>query len=96
MENWATVPEVLAKHARHVTNGEPIPAALIERIRRRRLSTRGSRRLLIHVGSDRYGVASAERSAGIDIARLRRDERERIGVPREVACATVAALWPYL
>jgi peptidyl-dipeptidase Dcp len=33
MENWATVPEVLAKHARHVTTGEPIPAALIERIR---------------------------------------------------------------
>lgn len=33
MENWATVSEVLAKHARHVTTGEPIPAALIERIR---------------------------------------------------------------
>ncbi len=33
MENWATVPEVLTRHARHVTTGEPIPAALVERIR---------------------------------------------------------------
>lgn len=33
MENWALEPEVLRRHARHCETGEPIPDALIERIR---------------------------------------------------------------
>ncbi|MDP2367790.1 M3 family metallopeptidase [Rhodoferax sp.] len=31
-ENWALVPEVLARHARHFETGEPIPAPLLERL----------------------------------------------------------------
>jgi len=31
-EHWASEPEVLRRHARHVTTGEPIPDALIERL----------------------------------------------------------------
>jgi peptidyl-dipeptidase Dcp len=33
MENWATEPEVLALYARHWKTGQPIPAALVEKIR---------------------------------------------------------------
>jgi peptidyl-dipeptidase Dcp len=33
MENWATDPEFLKMYARHYTTGEPIPDALIEKIR---------------------------------------------------------------
>jgi peptidyl-dipeptidase Dcp len=35
-EHWAAEPQVLRRHARHVDTGEPIPEALIERIRRAR------------------------------------------------------------
>ena len=34
MENWAMQPEVLAVYARHWKTGQPIPAALVERIQR--------------------------------------------------------------
>lgn len=32
-EHWFTVPEVLAKHTRHVETGEPMPAELVEKMR---------------------------------------------------------------
>lgn len=35
-EHWTSEPEVLRRHARHVTTGEPIPDALIERLKRAR------------------------------------------------------------
>ncbi|HXZ07447.1 MAG TPA: M3 family metallopeptidase, partial [Paraburkholderia sp.] len=85
MENWATVPEVLAQHARHVTTGEPIPAALIERIRASQTFNQGFETvsytssalidMALHLHSD---------PAGVDIARFEAEERERLGVPREI------------
>jgi peptidyl-dipeptidase Dcp len=36
-EHWTSEPEVLRRHARHVATGEPIPDALIERLKRARL-----------------------------------------------------------
>jgi peptidyl-dipeptidase Dcp len=35
-EHWTSEPEVLRRHARHVHTGEPIPDALIERLKRAR------------------------------------------------------------
>ena len=35
-EHWTSEPEVLRRHARHVVSGEPIPDALIERLKRAR------------------------------------------------------------
>jgi peptidyl-dipeptidase Dcp len=32
-EHWLTVPEILGKHARHYKTGEPMPAALIDKMR---------------------------------------------------------------
>ena len=32
-EHWAEEPDVLARHARHVATGEPIPQALVDRLR---------------------------------------------------------------
>jgi peptidyl-dipeptidase Dcp len=85
MENWATVPEVLAKHARHVTTGEPIPAALIERIRASQTFNQGFE-TVAYASSALIDMALHLRSdpAGIDIAAFEATERERIGVPREV------------
>ncbi len=41
MENWALEPEVLAGYARHWKTGEPIPAALVEKIRQARKFNQG-------------------------------------------------------
>lgn len=85
MENWATVPEVLAKHARHVVTGEPIPAALIERIRASQTFNQGFN-TVAYTSSALIDMALHQRNdpAGIDIAQFEIDERERLGVPREV------------
>ncbi|SAL33255.1 M3 family metallopeptidase [Caballeronia humi] len=85
MEHWATVPEVLAKHARHVTTGEPIPAVLIERIRAAQTFNQGFD-TVAYTSSALIDMAlhSQKDADGIDIARFEAEERERIGVPREV------------
>ncbi|MEJ0004208.1 MAG: M3 family metallopeptidase [Pararobbsia sp.] len=85
MENWANVPEVLARHARHVTTGEAIPAGLLERMRAAQSFNQGFETvaytasalidLALHLHPD---------PAGLDIARFEHEERERLGVPREV------------
>jgi peptidyl-dipeptidase Dcp len=41
MENWATDPAVLKTYARHYQTGEPIPDALVEKIRRSRFFNQG-------------------------------------------------------
>ncbi len=85
MENWATVPEVLAKHARHVTTGEPIPAALIERIRASQTFNQGFA-TVAYASSALIDMALHlhPNPEAIDIARFEAQECERIGVPREV------------
>ncbi|MBL8343591.1 MAG: M3 family metallopeptidase [Rubrivivax sp.] len=40
-EHWITEPEVLQRHARHHRTGEPIPAALVERLARARRFNQG-------------------------------------------------------
>ncbi len=40
-EHWLSEPEVLARHSRHVTTGEPIPDALIEKLHRARHFNQG-------------------------------------------------------
>jgi peptidyl-dipeptidase Dcp len=41
MENWATEPEVLAHYARHWKTGEPIPAELVDKIKKSRRFNQG-------------------------------------------------------
>lgn len=85
LENWATVPEVLATHARHVTTGGPIPAALIERIRASQTFNQGFE-TVAYTSSVLIDLALHlhEDPASIDIGSFEAHERERLGVPREV------------
>lgn len=85
MENWATVPEVLMKHARHVTTGEPIPAALLERIRAAQAFNKGFE-TVAYTSSALIDMALhlLKDPSAIDIARFETEQRERLGVPREV------------
>ncbi len=41
MENWALKPELLRSYARHYRTGEPMPQALIEKLRKSRLFNQG-------------------------------------------------------
>ncbi|APR39524.1 M3 family metallopeptidase [Paraburkholderia sp. SOS3] len=85
MENWATVREVLEKHARHVETGEPIPAALIERIRASQTFNQGFE-TVSYASSALIDLALHQQkdAADIDIARFEEEARARLGVPREV------------
>jgi peptidyl-dipeptidase Dcp len=85
MENWATVREVLEKHARHVDTGEPIPAALIERIRASQTFNQGFE-TVSYASSALIDMALHRQkdAANIDITRFEEAERARLGVPREV------------
>ncbi len=85
MENWATVPEVLARHARHVTTGEPIPAALIERIRASQLFNQGFS-TVAYTSSTLIDLALHQHPdpANLDLAAFEAAEYARLGVPREI------------
>ena len=85
MENWATVTEVLTKHARHVRTGEPIPAALLERIRAAQTFNKGFE-TVAYTSSALIDMALhlLKDPSAIDIAHFETEQRERLGVPREV------------
>ncbi|HVE10985.1 MAG TPA: M3 family metallopeptidase [Paraburkholderia sp.] len=85
MENWATVPQVLAQHARHVDTGEPIPAATIERIRASQTFNQGFE-TVSYTSSALIDMAlHQQKNAGqIDIERFEAEQRARLGVPPEV------------
>ena len=84
MENWALVPEVLERHARHYQTGETIPAALVERIRASQTFNQGFETV-------RYTASTLidmslhlqEDLNGVDIIAFEAEERERLGVPHE-------------
>ncbi len=87
MENWAVEPEVLRLYARHHESGEPMPEALIEKIRRSQHFNQG-------FATTEYLAASyldlawhaLERDPGkIDVARFEADALKGIGLLPEVA-----------
>jgi peptidyl-dipeptidase Dcp len=85
MENWAVVPEVLTKHARHVTTGAPLPTALIERIHAAQTFNQGFE-TVAYTSSALIDMALHLQTdyAGFDIAAFEAQECERLGVPRAV------------
>jgi peptidyl-dipeptidase Dcp len=85
MENWATVPQVLAQHARHVETGAPIPAAMIERIRASQTFNQGFE-TVSYTSSALIDMAlhQQKNAQQIDIERFEAEQRERLGVPPEI------------
>ncbi len=82
MENWALVPEVLEKHARHAETGAAIPAELVAKIKAARHFNQGFETVR-YAASTLIDLALHERddAEGIDIAAFEAAERERLGVP---------------
>jgi peptidyl-dipeptidase Dcp len=85
MENWATVPEVLTKHARHVTTGAPLPAVLIERIHAAQTFNQGFE-TVAYTSSALIDMALHRQTsyADLDVAAFEAEELERLGVPSVV------------
>ncbi|WP_434633854.1 M3 family metallopeptidase [Chromobacterium sp. CV08] len=82
MENWALVPEVLAKHARHAETGAAIPAELVAKIKAARHFNQGFETVR-YTASTLIDLALHQRTDadGVDIAAFEAAERERLGVP---------------
>ncbi|OHX13245.1 peptidase M3 [Chromobacterium sphagni] len=84
MENWALVPEVLEKHARHAETGAPIAAELVAKIKAARHFNQGFETVR-YAASTLIDLALHQRADqdGIDIAAFEAAERERLGIPME-------------
>jgi len=98
MENWPRAGSA-GEACESRDTGEPIPAALIERIRASQTFNQGFETVAYTiVGSDSiWRCICRNDPAGIDICPVEADERERIGVPREVGMAPrLPHFGPYL
>jgi peptidyl-dipeptidase Dcp len=82
-EHWLLAPEVLARHARHHRTGAPMPADLIERIRRAHLFNKGFETVQ-YVASALVDMAAHELTAvadDFDAVEFERRQVESWGVP---------------
>ncbi len=83
-EHWLTVPEVLAKHARHVETGEPMPQALIDKVKAAETFNMGFD-TVEYVASAlidlEMHLLSGEAASGVDAGAFEADVLERIGMP---------------
>lgn len=84
-ENWAQEREVLLRHARHVETGEPIPAALLERLQ---AASRFNQAFTTvqYVGPALLDMALHARSGTgpVDIAQFEEQQAARLGVPDDI------------
>jgi peptidyl-dipeptidase Dcp len=89
MENWAVEPEVLRMYARHYQTGEPIPDALIEKIRRSRTFNQGFETTEYLAASlldmDWHSrVWTEEQVGGLDVLVFEKESLGRIGLIPEI------------
>jgi peptidyl-dipeptidase Dcp len=84
-EHWLDEPEVLKRHARHHRTGEPIPDALIAKLRRARHFNQGYETLR-YTASAMVDMAIHARTSSepVDIVEFERAELARIGLPHGV------------
>jgi peptidyl-dipeptidase Dcp len=85
MENWATEPEVLAVYARHWHTGEPIPSALVEKVKKAQKFNQGFATVEYLAAAlldmDWHARPSAD---GGDPVAFEAAVLARIGLPREI------------
>jgi peptidyl-dipeptidase Dcp len=85
-EHWALEPAVLVRHARHVRTGEPMPAALIERLLRARRFNQGFETVGFVASAlvDMHVHLLAD-VADLDIASFERETLVKLGAPAAIA-----------
>jgi peptidyl-dipeptidase Dcp len=83
-EHWLSAPETLAGHARHVTTGAPMPAALIDKLRAAETFNQGFATVEF-VASALVDMALHAAPPGADPMAVEAETLARIGMPREIA-----------
>jgi len=85
-EHWALEPSVLARHARHCVTGEPMPAALVERVLRAREFNQGFETVGFTasalVDMTLHGLTDV---GDLDIAAFERRTLAGLGMPEAIA-----------
>ena len=84
-EHWLSEPEVLKRHARHVETGEPIPDALMARLKAARQFNQGFD-TVEYTSSALVDLAlHAQTSmAGLDVAKFEKEQLAKIGMPAQI------------
>ena len=84
-EHWLSEPAVLKRHARHVDTGEPIPDALIARLKAACQFNQGFE-TVEYTASALVDLAlhSQTSFAALDIAKFEVQELEKIGMPKQI------------
>lgn len=84
-EHWLSEPDVLKKHARHVQTGEPIPDALVQRLKKAETFNEGYETVR-YTASALMDMAIHSQTAteAPDITAFEAAELERMGMPRGV------------
>ena len=84
-EHWLSEPEVLKRHARHVETGEPIPDALMARLKAARQFNQGFE-TVEYTSSALVDLAlhSQTSMAGLDAAKFEKQELQKIGMPKQI------------
>ena len=84
-EHWLSEPAVLKRHARHVETGDPIPDALIARLKAARQFNQGFE-TVEYTASALVDLAlhSQTSFAALDIAKFEVQELQKIGMPKQI------------
>jgi peptidyl-dipeptidase Dcp len=83
-EHWLEEPEVLKRHARHVSTGEPIPDALIERLRAARRFGQGYETVRYTASALVDMAVHALPRAPDDVVAFEAETLRRLGLPQGV------------
>jgi peptidyl-dipeptidase Dcp len=84
-EHWLEQPEILSRFARHARTGEPIPQALIDKLKAARTFNQGFATVEYTssalVDLDFHLLCAADQ---LDVAAFEREALDKIGMPREI------------
>mgnify|MGYP002135048173 CR=1 FL=1 len=84
-ENWAMEPEVLQRHARHYETGEPMPATLLDKLRRSRQFDQAWATVQ-YTGPALIDMAlhALPNGTPVDIAAFEAEQCAKLGVPADI------------
>ena len=84
-ENWAMEPEVLQRHARHYATGEPMPAALLDKMKRSRQFDQAWATVQ-YTGPALIDMAlhALPNGTAVDIAAFEAEQAALLGIPEDI------------
>ena len=84
-EHWLLTREVLDKHARHYQTGQPMPQALVDRVKQSEKFNQGYATVEYLAAAILDMELHTRTDGAVDVTTFERDQLARIGMPREIA-----------